>query len=451
MATSVKKLFLGDLAEMRRDVLHFFLTSKQRGEIAAVRFGPRRLYILHHPDHIREVLVHQAHAFHKGRGLQKAKPVVGEGLLTSEGETHRRQRRLMQPHFNAAKIGRYAEQMLHDTETLLQKWEVGEERWISSDMMDLTLNVICHTMFGTDIGEQTARIREAVEVVLERVIENTRSAVALPLFLPTRQNRRFRQALQVLDDIILSIIEQRRQEAGKKGEDRREPSADRRDLLSILLAARDEETGRGLSDLELKDQVMTIFLAGHETTAHTLSWTWYLLSRHPEAERKFHRELDEVLQGRRPTVDDLKRLPYTTQILQESMRLYPAAWAIPRKAVAEATIGGVTFKPGDLLVVSQYCVHRNPDYFERPDEFIPERFTDELLRNLPPFAYFPFGGGPRVCIGNQFAMLEATLILAVIGQRYRLPLSENCPPVVPDPSITLRPKNGIRVKVEKRV
>lgn len=434
--------FSGNLFAFRKDPLGF-LTKVQReyGDVVYIRFGPsRHVYLISDPEQIKDILLTKQHAFHKAKGLQTAKAVVGEGILTSEGEKHMRQRRLLQPSFRKDRIGQYAEAMVDYTEHMLQTWRPGETRIVTEDMMQLTLDIITHTMFGTGITSGINEIGHAIEVGMKYVSHKASSFLDIPESIPTKSNVEFKRSAQTLDRVIFNIIEERR----------KKPDANREDLLSMLLKARDEETGTGMSDKQVRDEVMTIFLAGHETTANTLSWTWYLLSQNPEAEQKFHEELDRVLGGRRPTHDDIDQLKYTRQIVWESMRVYPAVWAVNRQVVKEVEIGGRLYKPGDTLMMSQFVMHRNPKYYEEADRFLPERFEGDLLKQIPQFGYFPFGGGPRVCIGNHFALMEATLLLATIGSRYKLRLAPDHHEVRPEPLVTLRPKNGLKMVVTAR-
>ncbi|MBO8170285.1 MAG: cytochrome P450 [Bacillaceae bacterium] len=432
----------GNLFRFRNEPLAFLTESAHKyGDMVRIRLGPtRHVYLINHPDYIKEVLVDKKDAFRKSLGLQIAKKFLGEGLLTSEGKEHMRQRRLMQPAFKPDRISQYADTMAEYGEKLADSWQDGEQRNITRDMMDVTLRIIVRTMFSIDMKQDPHDIGKALEVGLKYIIDKTRTLIDIPDRIPTRRNRQFKRAGQTLNQAIYTILEERRQNGPQ----------DNGDLLSMLMNARDEKSGTGLTDELIRDQVMTIFLAGHETTANTLSWTWYLLSQHPEVEQKFHVELDRVLGNRLPTADDVSRLTYTRQVIQESMRLYPAAWIIGREALREVEIGGHSFDKGDTLLMSQYVMHRNPKYYEQPDRFMPERFAGDLLEKNPPFAYFPFGGGPRVCIGNHFALLESTLLLAVIGQKFKLRLIDNHHPVEPEPLITLRPKNGLYMKVLKR-
>jgi len=431
----------GNLLSFRKNPLEFLQrAAREYGDIVHLRFGPRHLYLINNPDYIKDILVTKQAHFRKGKGLQVAKAVVGEGILTSEGEHHMRQRRLMQPSFRQNHIKLYADTMVNYGEAMIGQWQNGEERIITKDMMELTLAIITKTMFGTDVKEDADDIGHAIEVGLKYVSRRASSFIDIPQNIPTRSNLEFKEAAQTLDRVIYSIIEERRKS--------KEPPRD--DLLSMLLAARDEEDNTGMTDKQVRDEVMTIFVAGHETTANTLSWTLYLLSQNPKAEEKLWKEIDRVLRGRRVTFEDLPELKYAENIIWEALRLYPAAWAINREAIDEVEIGGYTFKPGETLMMSQYVMHRRPEYFERPDEFHPERFEGNLLKEIPQFAFFPFGGGPRVCIGNHFAIMEATLILVTIAQKFRMRLVVGHHPVEPEPVVTLRPKNGLRMIVEER-
>ncbi|MBA4544665.1 MULTISPECIES: cytochrome P450 [Thermoactinomyces] len=432
----------GNLFAFRKDPLGFLQkAAKEHGDVVHIRFGPQRhIYLISNPEYIKEVLVTKQSSFHKAKGLRTAKAVIGEGLLTSEGKKHLRQRRLIQPVFHKQRIAAYGDRMVEFAKNLIDGWQDREERLITQDMMELTLAIITDTMFGIDVRQDVHDIGHAIDVGMHYVSRRASSFIDIPLAVPTKSNREFQHAIEVLDKTIYHIIEERRSQS--------EP--ERGDLLSMLLAARDEMNGTGMTDQEVRDQVMTIFIAGHETTANTLSWTWYLLSQHPEVERRFWDELDNVLEGRLPTVDDIPSLTYTNNILWEAMRLYPPAWSISREAVEPVQIGEYCFEPGETLMMSQYVMHRKEEYFENPDRFFPERFEGDILKRIPQFAYFPFGGGPRICIGNNFALMEAVLLLATIGQRYKLELAPNHPSVEPEPLVTLRPKKGIRMVVKQR-
>ncbi|EJL47363.1 cytochrome P450 [Brevibacillus agri] len=432
----------GNLLAFRKDPLQFIRDAvAEHGDVVHFRFGPKRhVYLLTNPDQIKEVLVTKQDHFKKGKGLQVARAVVGDGILTSEGKKHMRQRRLMQPAFHRERIAGYGQAMVRQAVELLEDWKAGEVRDIHDDMMRVTLAIITETMFGKSIKEGADKIGHAIDVGLKYVANKASSFIDIPLSVPTKSNRQFLESNETLDQTIYSLIEERR----NSQDDRQD------DLLGMLLAARDEDDGQGMTDEQVRDEVMTIFVAGHETTANTMSWIFYLLATHPHVEAKLHEELATVLDGRLPTVDDLPKLTYTSLIVSETLRLYPAAWTINREVVEEVQIGDHTYQPGDTLMMSQFVMHRLERYYEKPDEFIPERFAGDLLKRNPTYAYFPFGGGPRVCIGNNFALMEAALLLATIAQRYRLRLAEPGQVVEPEPLVTLRPKNGLPMRLEKR-
>ncbi len=432
----------GNVLEFRKDPLQFLTRiTEEYGDLVHIRFGPQRhAYLINDPEQIKEILVTKQAHFKKAKGLQVAKATVGEGILTSEGQHHLRQRRLMQPAFRRERVASYGDVMVKHTASMMESWKDGEIRNISKDMMELTLAIITETMFGADVTADVSKIGDAIDVGLHYVSRKATSFIDLPLEVPTKRNREFMQSREVLDNVIYSIIEQRRQK----------PDQESKDLLSMLLAARDEEDGTGMTDEQVRDEVMTIFIAGHETTANTISWIWYLLAQHPEVEQKLWAELDRVLAGRKPTVEDIPQLPFTNLIITEAMRLYPAAWMMNREVVDEVEIGGHTYKPGDTLMMSQYVMHRNPKYYEQPDRFDPERFSGDLLKQNPQFAYFPFGGGPRICIGNNFALMELALIMATVCQAFQFRLTDEQPVVEPEPLVTLRPKHGMKMQVRKR-
>ncbi|MGO0059288.1 cytochrome P450 [Brevibacillus fluminis] len=434
----------GNLLSFRKDPLSFLTrAASEYGDVAHIRMGPsRHAYLISNPEYIKEILVVKQAHFKKAKGLQVAKLVVGEGILTNEGKEHLRQRRLMQPAFHRDRIAGYGDIMVEEAVNHIDAWKDGETLDIHHEMMRLTLAIITRTMFGANVSSNADEIGRAIEVGLQYISKKATSVLDIPLEVPTKGNREFQQAAELLDKTIYAIIDARRKEP---------PGTEHTDLLAMLLAARDEEDGTGMSDKQVRDEVMTIFVAGHETTANTLSWTWYLLSQHPEIEARFHQELDEVLEGRVPAVDDIPHLPYVNQIVQESMRLYPAAWMINREVVEEVEIGGYHFKPGEILMMSQFVMHRDPRFYDEPDRFKPERFDGgDLLKRNPQFAYFPFGGGPRICIGNNFALMESALLLATIGQRFRISRGENEPAAIPEPVVTLRPKNGMKMTIHQR-
>jgi cytochrome P450 len=431
---------LSGLLAYRRGPLPFFQNlAAQYGDISYFRLGPQEAFFVNHPDHVKDVLVTNHQNFHKGLALQRAKRLLGEGLLTSEGEFHRRQRRLAQPAFHRARIASYAGVMTDYASETRARWRDGDTLDMSEEMMRLTLGIVGKTLFDADVVSDAREVGEAMTVVMD--LFNT---ITIPFFeliqkLPLPQLRRFDTAKAKLDAIIYRLIEERR----RSGEDRG-------DLLSMLLLAQDTEgDGGAMTNEQLRDEVMTIFLAGHETTANALVWTWYLLSQNPLVEEKLHEELDRVLAGRLPAFADVAQLKYTEMVLAESMRLYPPAWAVGRLAMAETEIAGYTVPAKALVLMSQYVMHRDPRYFSDPLRFDPERWTATARESRPQFSYFPFGGGPRRCIGEGFAWMEGILLIAALAQQWRMRLVPNHP-VALKPVITLRPKHGMRMIVTGR-
>jgi cytochrome P450 len=431
---------LAGLLAYRRGPLPFFQTlAQQYGDISYFKLGPQDAYFLNHPDFIKEVLVTNSQNFIKGLALQRAKRLLGEGLLTSEGDFHRRQRRLAQPAFHRARIASYGASMVDHAARMRDRWRDRATLDIADEMMRLTLAIVGQTLFAADVEADAPEVGEAMSVVME--LFNT---ITIPFFellqkLPLPQLRRFDKARAKLDSIIYRMIEERRRS-----------DEDRGDLLSMLLLAQDEEGDGGrMTDAQLRDEVMTIFLAGHETTANALTWTWYLLSQNPDAEANLQAELDEVLGGRLPTVADVPDLRYTEMVLAESMRLYPPAWALGRMALNDFEIGGYLVPKRSLVLMSQYVMHRDGRYFSDPARFDPERWTAAARESRPQFSYFPFGGGPRRCIGEGFAWMEGILLVATLAQQWQMRLAPD-QVVALRPVITLRPKHGMRMTLIKR-
>jgi cytochrome P450 len=432
-----RRKFSGQLGLVRRDPLAFFThCAKTYGDITGMRYFNFRVFFVNNPDYIEDVLVNNARKFHKGRVLQANKGVFGQGLLTSEGSFWLRQRRLAQPAFHRARIATYAETMVQYTERVLESWHDGEERDIHEEMMRVTLQIVGKTLFDADVAKDAQEVGQSLELLME-LSADFGKAIMIPEWVPTLHNLRKMRAIRKLDKIIYRIIEERRKSDRDTG-----------DLLSMLLAARDDDGSR-MTDKQLRDESITLFLAGHETTANALSWTWWLLAQNPQAENKLHAELDSLLGGRAPTLDDVPKLKYSEQVLTESLRLYPPAWGTARIAIEDHEIAGYHIPKGAGVSLTQWTMHRDPRWFTDPEIFRPERWEDGLARRLPRFAYFPFGGGPRQCIGNTFALMEATLVLATIAQKFRFRLVTGHP-VVPLPSITLRPRHGIRAFLEAR-
>ena len=431
------------LLAMRGDRLSFLQKLKdEHGDVVRFRVATQPVWVLSHPDHIRDVLVVNQKKFMKGRGIQMMKQLLGEGLLTSEGEFHLRQRRLVQPAFHRQRVASYATSMVEDARKTRERWAAlpaGETLEMSQEMMRLTLVIAGRTLFDADVEDEANDVGQALTdamSVAER-IPNPLAAILSRLPLPS--NRRFERARQRLDDIIYGIIRERRTS-----------NVDRGDFLSMLLLAQDEEGGTGgMTDQQVRDEALTIFLAGHETTATALTWTWYLLSQHPEAEAKLHAEIDSVLEGRLPTFEDLPKLRYAEMVFAEAMRLYPPAWIIGRRALVDHEMDGYKIKAGDLTLHSQYLVHHDARWFPEPEKFIPERWTPELKEARPKFSYFPFGGGTRTCIGEAFAWMEASLVIATLAQQWKPRLVQGHQ-VEPRALITLRPKHGMKMYLEKR-
>ena len=426
----------------RRDPLAFLMNlAREYGDIAHFRIGPQHAYFLNHPDLIKDVLVTRHGYFHKGRALQRAKRLLGEGLLTSEEAHHRRQRRLAQPAFHRQRIAGYAEVMVDHAARFADRWRDGESLDISGEMMRLTLAIVGQTLFDAEVEEDANEVGEALSEMMELFNMLLLPYSELLEKLPLPQSRRFARARARLDAVIYRIINERRRSG-----------ADRGDLLSMLLLAEDEEErGDRMSNEQVRDEALTIFLAGHETTANALSWTWYLLAQHPEIESKLHQEIDAVLDGGRPPqFEDLARLRYTEMVLAEAMRMYPPAWTVGRLAIREFEVGGYVLPAGSLVLLSQYVMHHDARFFPDPARFDPERFTPEAKDARPQFAYFPFGGGPRRCIGEGFAWMEGVLLLATLARRWRMRLVPGHT-VEMRPRITLRPgRGGVPVTLESR-
>ncbi|MCS7044963.1 MAG: cytochrome P450 [Gemmataceae bacterium] len=429
----------GHLDSFRAARLSFFVEmARSYGDMVRLRFGHRRVYLVSHPDFIEEVLVTKNHNFIKHFALRLNPLVLGNGLLTSEGDFWLRQRRLVQPAFNRSRLAVYAPAMTAATKRLMAEWRPDQQRDIQVEMMRLTLQIAAATLFGADVGSEAQVVHDALQVLQDNFLVRFNSLWPTPLWIPTPGNRRLVQAVRRLDEIIYRFIHERRTHPVAK-----------HDLLSILLHARDEDDGNRMNDRQLRDEAMTLFLAGHETTALALAWTWYLLAQHPLIERRLVDEWHQVLGGRTPTFDDWPRLTYTEKVILESMRLYPPAYVVGREALTDCTIGGFHVPRKTTLLMSQWAVQRDPRFFPDPEAFRPERWTDEFQKTMPKFAYFPFGGGPRLCVGNWFAMLEMVLILATIGQRFRFCMPAGAQ-VTPHPTFTLRPKPGVPAVIVAR-
>jgi len=421
-------------------ILLFEHLTKTYGKMAHYRVGPSDIVLVNEPEFIREILITQAGSFIKERTQKRMRILLGEGLITSDGENHKRQRRIVAPAFHRQRIQANGSIMVERAAAMRESWREQREIDVSADMMRLSLEVVARTLFAQEVTEDILSINHEVNAIMKLY----NFLIALPraedyLHLPIPGLMRFRRARRRLDEVVYRMIT-----------DHRAARVDRGDLLSMLIRSRDaEQDDSGMSDEQLRDQVLTIFLAGYETVANALAWTWMLLAQNPDAEAKLHRELDTVLGGRLPSLDDLPQLRYTEMVLAESMRLYPPAWAMGRQAIRDVALGPYLFPAGTYFFFSQYIIQRSAQHFPDPLRFDPERFTPERRASRSKFVYFPFGAGGRQCIGESFAWMEASLVLATIAQRWRLRLVPNQRLEV-QPKITLRPKYGIRMVPELR-
>jgi cytochrome P450 len=442
LAPGPRRLFpVANLFSLRRDPLGFILgLAREYGDLAYFKLGPQPVFFINHPDYIRDVLITHNRNFMKGEGLQRAKRLIGEGLLTSEGEFHTRQRRLAQPAFHRQRIAGYAATMVDYAARMCERWQPGETMDISREMMRLTLAIAGKTLFDADVESEADEIGDALTQAMSQFNRVTIPFSHLLEKLPLPAVRRFQSARARLDTTIYRIIDERRRSREDRG-----------DLLSMLIQARDVEgDGSGMTDEQLRDEAITILLAGHETTANALTWTWYLLSQHPDVEARFHAEVNEVLSGRLPSAEDYPRLRYTERIFAESMRLYPPAWIIGRRALGDYQINGYHIPARSILLMSQFAMHHDARYFPDPYKFDPERWRPEVKESRPKFSYFPFGGGPRLCIGESFAWMEGVLVMATVAQRWKLRLLPGHP-VEMRPIVTLRPKYGMKMTLEHSV
>ena len=428
---------VGNLPEMIRRPLDLITECTERyGDVTAMRAGRIPVCLINHPDLVEEVLVTGSRNFKKSVLRRGTSVTFGQGLLTSDGELWLRQRRLMQPAFHHARIAGYGAIITGFAEKRVAGWRDGDTLEVHTEMMELALDIISVALFGAELGEND---RREIRTVLELSLRRSAQAITIRRF--TRNLLRpgdlpLRQALERLDTIVYRIIEQRRRD-----------TAHHDDLLAMLLEAAGD--GDGISDRQIRDEVVTMMLTGHETVATSLAWTWYLLSEHPEAERKLATELKEVLGGRESAFADLPNLVYTGRIVKEAMRLYPPGWLVSREAVVDCEIAGYHVAAGTQVAMSQWTIHRDARWFPDPHAFDPDRWTAAFEKELPKFAYFPFGGGARRCIGDMFAIMEANLILATVAQRVRLSLVPGHP-VELLPQLTLRPRHGMRMRVESR-
>ena len=433
---------IGSIGTMRaKGPLGFWLDLWQDyGDVARTQMGPQILMQFVRPEHVQHILVKNQDNYIKGMSHDTLRIPLGTGILTAEGELWRRQRRLMSPTYTPRAVKRFSGIMLDATDKMLGRWrEIPADSAvaINLEMMRLTMSVISRSIFSVDIGEDFATAGQALTQILDFASQRSVSLLTLPLSVPTPGNRRLNRALTTIDEFLYGIIADRRQK----------PPGD--DLLSLLMEMRDEETGEGMSEKQLRDEVLITFFAGHETTAQLLTWAWYLFSEHPVVEERFHAELKENLGGRTPRAEDVEGLSYTRMIMDETLRLYSPVALMARDAMEDDEVDGYEVPAGSIVTLSPYMTHRHPEFWERPVEFYPDHFAAEQVETRPRYAYFPFGAGPRICLGKHFALLEGALVLAEVGQRYR-------PRLVPGQEIephwsgTLRPGGPVMMVLEER-
>ncbi|KAA3611559.1 MAG: cytochrome P450 [Planctomycetota bacterium] len=434
--------FIGGVME---DIYRDPLSSLRRwheefGDLIRLRFGPLISHLLLHPREIARVLQEEHRAFDKNtRGFDKLKPILGNGLLTSDGDLWLRQRRLIQPLFDRRGLSQYGPAMVRQSLRTRKRWRElqGEPTVdVAREMMELALRIVGDTLLATDVTEEAGDVGRAISYLQEEINERMFHFLDLGEKLPTPRNRRFQKELSLLNRSVSGMIQQRRQTPGEQ-----------QDLVSRLIQARDPDTGASMDDAQLRDEIMTIFLAGHETTANALSWTWMLLAQHPQVRQKVEEEVDRVCGGRPPQVEDLPELTYLHQVVKESLRLYPPAWLLERSALQAMEVGDIFIPAGSVIILCPYLTHRHPDLWPEPDQFRPERFAPE--KPVDRWAWFPFGGGPRSCIGNHFAMMEIPLVLATLMGEFQLDL-EGGQEIELEPLVTLRPKGGLPMKVRLR-
>jgi len=428
----------GHIRHFGADLLDFLLiTAREYGPIASFRVGPKRVFLASSPDLIEQVLVKDAKHYIKHFGARAFKPVLGNGLVTSEGAYWQRQRKLVQPAFLKSRVHSYAPVMAKLTEEMLQSWTPGESVRINFEFETLTSKIALKALFDLDDDADRQHFSETLRFAFDVMTARLRRVVKIPLWVPTPENLRLKRAIAELDRTVGGFIASGRSR-GIAGND----------LLSRLVFARRPD-GSQMSDRELRDEAMTLYLASHETTALTLTWSWCLLSQHKRVEDQLVSEWQSVLAGKTPSADDVPHMPYTSAVIAESMRLFPPVYVVGREATTDLELGGYRVKRGYTVLMSQWVNHRDPAYFPDPEEFRPERWDNDFAKQIPRFAYYPFGGGQRICVGNSFALMEAAIILAAVGQRYRFTLDPEAVIGI-KPQITLMPAYDIPATLERR-
>ncbi len=433
---------LGSVLPFRKDPIRYLVDAwSTYGDVVRLNIRGMTVHLVTRPEHVEHVLVRRRHTYFKGYGYDDQKLLLGEGLITSEGELWERQHRMMQPLFTPRGTMRFMDVMVKAIRNMLARWEPladdGRVIQVDDEMARLTGNIIVRILFGRDLDDETSRIDEAFQFCVGFIDQRSADLIALPMFIPAPANRRFKRCLAAIHRFIDDRI------------DERPPEPREEDLLSVLMRARDEETGKGMDRRQLRDELVTLFVAGYQTTMHALTWTWYLLDQHPEVAGRLWEEQCSVLNGRTPTVASLPHLRYARMVFQEAMRLYPPIKVIVREASEDDEIDGYHIPAGSLVLVSPYITQRHPALWENPETFDPERFTPEQAEQRSRYAYLPFSAGPRVCLGGSFAMLEAALVLMMVTQQYRLQLVRGHP-VEPSMAVKTWPLHGMPMTLHRR-
>ncbi len=430
---------IGNLLELGRNPIDLFTEVAEQGDVVSLKFAHQRYFLVNDVETVHHVLVDNNRNYTKSPNYKGLKLVLGEGLVTSEGEFWRRQRKLSQPAFHRDRVASFVTTMVEETDAMLSKWDerVGDVIDVHAEMMKLTLRIVARTLFSTTVGAEADAIGEALGIAIHHANDYAEAVIKPPQWIPSPKNFRFKRSMKTLDALVFRIIDTRR-----RGE-----SADAQDLLALLMAA--TEDGRGMTNEQLRDEVMTLVMAGHETTANALAWTFYLLSKDPEVERRLARDVSAAVGDRAPGAEDAPKLKYASMVVSESMRLFPPVWAFERQAIDNDVVGGFEVPAKSMVAISPFLLHRHRRYWDNPEGFDPERFSPQNSEGRPKLAYLPFGGGPRMCIGMGFAMMEAQMCLARIVQKYRLELASPTR-VDPEPVVTLRPRGGLKMRLRRQ-
>ncbi len=436
--SNIKTSRIRNYIDFNKDVLSFLSRMVKEGEVVSLRTGFKPSYIVNSPDFIQEILVNKDSFFRKGRTTAVLKWTIGEGLLTSENKEHDRQKKYLQPVFYKERLLGYAQTVVKETNELVNQLRSQTIISLQDETMQLTLSIIAKTMFATELKTTKKKLADAVSDTIEQTASVLFSPFLLPLSFPSKGHRIHKRAIKTLEDMIFNVIE--------KAKENRELY--KNTLLGLLLDTK-YESGDPVTDQEIRDQMMTMLLAGHETSANLLNWIFYLLDRNREIEQKFHQEIDQINDIEQSPFDVYRGLEYTQNIIQEALRLYPPAWLIYREANKDVDLLGETFKSGSTFMLSPYAIHRNEEVFPEPNRFIPERFAKGMTNSIPKFSYFPFGGGSRSCIGTKFALMETALILAVLGKNYSFRCLDQAP-AIPEPLVSLRIKGGLKMNIIPR-